>query len=247
MIGLEYLNEIYGLSATDLGKKLNVSRQTINDWLRERRIIPRKHYEKLKEIFKGIPEEYFQKELTELDKLNLQRMKLENDTFEYTYTDVIWDEETQQEIEVECVGCNIPHEYMEMLDLDIKEKELFKNIKDLISKRIGEPENEWDYIGRKADILEIFETLVEIMDEDYIADRRVKEILNSVKIAKGKRLADSLFVKKLSVAIKEQMMRDKKQEEENIRLAKELIEAGVYDGEDWIKDYKEHLKKSKNN
>ncbi|MDM0660080.1 helix-turn-helix transcriptional regulator [Clostridium perfringens] len=79
MIGLEYLNEIYGLSATDLGKRINVSRQTVNDWLRERRIIPKKHYEKLKEIFNGIPEEFFNKQLTELNKLKIQKLKLEDD------------------------------------------------------------------------------------------------------------------------------------------------------------------------
>lgn len=223
MIGLEYLNEIYGLSATDLGKRINVSRQTVNDWLRERRIIPKKHYEKLKEIFK-VPEDFFQKQVTELDKLQIQRIKLENDTFEYTYTDVIWDNEAKKEIEVEQVGTNIPYEYMEMLDIDIREKGLFNDLNNLIAKRTNNSENEWDYIGRKADILEIFETLVEIMDKEYIPDRRVKEVLDSIKIAKGNRLANSLFVKKLSVVIKEQMMRDKKTEEENIKAAKELLE-----------------------
>lgn len=223
MIGIQYLCEIFGISHAELGRRLSISRQTIAAWTSGRRKVSEKHYENLKEIFK-VPEEYFQKELTEIDKLKLQQLKLENDTFEYTYTDVIWDEETQQEIEVEQVGTNIPHEYMEMLDLDIREKELFEKIKDLISKRTNNSENEWDYIGRKADVLEIFELLYKIMKEEYIPDRRIKEVLDSINIAKGKRLANSLFVKKLSIVIKEQMMRDKKQEEENIRVAKELLE-----------------------
>ncbi|MDM0470669.1 helix-turn-helix transcriptional regulator [Clostridium perfringens] len=224
MIGIQYLCEIFGISYADLGRRLGISRQTIAAWTSGRRKVSEKHYEKLKEIFKGIPEEYFQKELTELDKLKLQQLKLETDTFEYTYTDVIWDNEKQQEIEVDCIGTNIPYEYMEMLDLDIREKELFNNLNNLIAKRTNNSENEWDYIGRKADILEIFETLVEIMDKEYIPDRRVKEVLDSIKIAKGNRLANSLFVKKLSVVIKEQMMRDKKTGEENIKAAKELLE-----------------------
>lgn len=223
MIGLKYLMDLHNIKSKQLAEMLGVGKATVSSWINKKRLISTKHYEKLKEIFK-VPEEYFQREISELDKLKLQQIKLENDTFEYTYTDVIWDNETQQEIEVEQVGTNIPYEYMEMLDLDIREKELFNNLNNLIAKRTNNSENEWDYIGRKADVLEIFETLVEIMDKEYISDRRVKEVLDSIKIAKGNRLANSLFVKKLSVVIKEQMMRDKKTEEENIKAAKELLE-----------------------
>ncbi|NGU14004.1 helix-turn-helix transcriptional regulator [Clostridium perfringens] len=223
MIGLKYLMDLHNIKSKQLAEMLGVGKATVSSWINKKRLISTKHYEKLKEIFK-VPEEYFQREISELDKLKLQQIKLENDTFEYTYTDVIWDNETQQEIEVEQVGTNIPYEYMEMLDIDIREKGLFNDLNNLIAKRTNNSENEWDYIGRKADILEIFETLVEIMDKEYIPDRRVKEVLDSIKIAKGNRLANSLFVKKLSVVIKEQMMRDKKTEEENIKAAKELLE-----------------------
>lgn len=223
MIGLEYLLDINNMKSKQLAEMLGVGKATVSSWINQKRLISTKHYEKLKEIFK-VPEEYFQKELTELDKLKLQQLKLETDTFEYTYTDTIWDNETKKEIEVDCIGTNIPYEYMEMLDLDIREKELFNNLNNLIAKRTNNSEDEWDYIGRKADVLEIFETLVEIMDKEYIPDKRVKEVLDSIKIAKGNRLANSLFVKKLSVVIKEQMMRDKKTEEENIKAAKELLE-----------------------
>ncbi|MDK0954071.1 helix-turn-helix transcriptional regulator [Clostridium perfringens] len=223
MIGLEYLLDINNMQSKQLAEMLGVGKATVSSWINQKRLISTKHYEKLKEIFK-VPEEYFQKELTELDKLKLQQLKLETDTFEYTYTDTIWDDEKQQEIEVDCIGTNIPYEYMEMLDLDIREKELFNNLNNLIAKRTNNSENEWDYIGRKADVLEIFETLIEIMDKEYIPDKRVKNVLDSIKIAKGNRLANSLFVKKLSVVIKEQMMRDKKTEEENIKAAKELLE-----------------------
>ncbi|MDM0961641.1 helix-turn-helix transcriptional regulator [Clostridium perfringens] len=223
MIGLEYLLDINNMQSKQLAEMLGVGKATVSSWINKKRLISTKHYEKLKEIFK-VPEEYFQKELTELDKLKLQQLKLETDTFEYTCTDTIWDNETKKEIEVEQVGTNIPYEYMEMLDLDIREKELFNNLNNLIAKRTNNSEDEWDYIGRKADVLEIFETLVEIMDKEYIPDKRVKEVLDSIKIAKGNRLANSLFVKKLSVVIKEQMMRDKKTEEENIKAAKELLE-----------------------
>ena len=155
MIGLEYLLDINNMQSKQLAEMLGVGKATVSSWINQKRLISTKHYEKLKEIFK-VPEEYFQKELTELDKLKLQQLKLETDTFEYTYTDTIWDDEKQQEIEVDCIGTNIPYEYMEMLDLDIREKELFNNLNNLIAKRTNNSEDEWDYIGRKADVLEIF-------------------------------------------------------------------------------------------
>ncbi|WP_415321761.1 helix-turn-helix domain-containing protein [Clostridium perfringens] len=223
MIGIQYLCEIFGISYADLGRRLGISRQTIAAWTSGRRKVSEKHYEKLKEIFK-VNEMYFNKELTELDKLNLQRIKLENNTVEYTYKDTIWDEETKQEIEVDRVGYNMPVETMEMLDLDIKHKELFKNIDDLIARKTEGAEDEWDYIGKKSEVLEVFELLYEIMNKEYVPYRRVKNILDSVKVAKEKRMESDLFVRKLAAIIREQMMKDKKTEEENIKAAKELLE-----------------------
>ncbi|MCR1963973.1 helix-turn-helix transcriptional regulator [Clostridium perfringens] len=224
MIGIQYLCEIFGISYADLARRLGISRQTIAAWTSGRRKVSEKHYEKLKEIFKGIPEEYFQKELTELDKLQIQRIKLENNIVGYTYKDTIWDEETKQEIEVDRVGYNIPVETIEMLDLDIRHKELFKNIDDLIARRTEGAEDEWDYIGKKSEVLEVFELLYEIMNKEYVPYRRVKNILDSIKVAKEKRMESDLFVRKLAAIIREQMMKDKKIEEENIKAAKELLE-----------------------
>ncbi|XZI46332.1 helix-turn-helix domain-containing protein [Clostridium perfringens] len=223
MIGLEYLLDINNMQSKQLAEMLGVGKATVSSWINQKRLISTKHYEKLKEIFK-VPEEYFQKELTELDKLNLQRIKLENNIVGYTYKDTIWDEETKQEIEVDRVGYNIPVETIEMLDLDIRHKELFKNIDDLIARRTEGAEDEWDYIGKKSEVLEVFELLYEIMNKEYVPYRRVKNILDSIKVAKEKRMESNLFVRKLAAIIKEQMMRDKKTEEENIKAAKELLE-----------------------
>lgn len=237
MIGLAYLLDINNLQHKQLAEMLGVGKATISSWINGKRLISVKHYEKLKDIFK-VPEEYFQKELTELDKLNLQKMKIESDMFQYTYKDVIWDNETQQEVEVEHIGTNIPYEQIEILDLNIREKKVFNNINTLITDRTENAKDECDYINKKSEVLEIFEILVEVMDEEYIPDGRIKDILDSIKIVNGKILANRLFVKKLSAVIKEQIIRDRRIAEENIRKTKELIEAGVYDEEEWIKDHK---------
>lgn len=78
MIGIQYLCEIFGISYADLARRLGISRQTIAAWTSGRRKVSEKHYEKLKKIFK-VNESWFNKQLTELDKLQIQKIKIEND------------------------------------------------------------------------------------------------------------------------------------------------------------------------
>lgn len=224
MIGIEYLCEINKMSYSELAKNLGISRQTINAWTSGRRKVSEKHYEKLKEIF-NTPSEYFNKKLTELDKLQLQRIKLENDAVEYTYIDTIWDDVNQQEAQVEKAISDMPVEAMESIDVDIQHQQLFKNIDSLINERTKNAENEWDYIGKKLEVLEMFEVLYEIMKKEIIPYRRIKGALNSINVAEGNRLESDLFIRKLAAVIKAQMLLDKKTEEENIRAAKELLES----------------------
>lgn len=78
MIGLEYLLDINNMQSKQLAEMLGVGKATVSSWINKKRLISTKHYEKLKEIFK-VPEEYFQKELTELDQIELQKIKIDND------------------------------------------------------------------------------------------------------------------------------------------------------------------------
>lgn len=78
MIGLECLLDINNMQSKQLAEMLGVGKATVSSWINKKRLISTKHYEKLKEIFK-VPEEYFQKELTELDQIELQKIKIDND------------------------------------------------------------------------------------------------------------------------------------------------------------------------
>ncbi|NRT90207.1 helix-turn-helix domain-containing protein [Clostridium beijerinckii] len=78
MIGLEYICQCYGKSYNSIAEELGISRQSINGWLKGTRLIPTKHLPKLAEIF-SLPEEYFQKELSELEKEEVKGMQI---TFE---------------------------------------------------------------------------------------------------------------------------------------------------------------------
>ena len=62
----------------ELADRLGIRKQNINMWIKKKQNIPRKYLPILKEIF-GIGEEYFTKELNEIDKLEIQKEKLKMD------------------------------------------------------------------------------------------------------------------------------------------------------------------------
>ncbi|MBE3650483.1 helix-turn-helix domain-containing protein [Paenibacillus polymyxa] len=70
-IGLEYITKIFGGSYTDVAKRLNITPQTVSDWIRGKRKIPPTKIEDLAELFK-LDKQLFQKELTEVDKIEIE-------------------------------------------------------------------------------------------------------------------------------------------------------------------------------
>lgn len=78
MIGLEYILSLFNMQHIDLAEKLGIKKQNINLWIKRRQNIPKKYLPILSELF-GIEEEYFIKELTEVEKLEIQKEKLKQD------------------------------------------------------------------------------------------------------------------------------------------------------------------------
>lgn len=62
----------------DLADKLGIKKQNINMWIKGKQNIPKKYFPVLEEMF-GINAVYFSKELTDLDKLEIQKEKLKRD------------------------------------------------------------------------------------------------------------------------------------------------------------------------
>lgn len=79
MIGLEYICKINDIQFKELAEDLGIRKQNINLWIKGwSRNIPKKYLPQLSKIF-NTEIEYFQKELTEIDKLKLQKLKLIDD------------------------------------------------------------------------------------------------------------------------------------------------------------------------
>lgn len=75
MIGLEFIAKEFGITLTEVGKELGVTRKSVSNWTKGWQSIPKKHLSKLQEYF-GVDMNYFQKELTDLDKIEIQKVKI---------------------------------------------------------------------------------------------------------------------------------------------------------------------------
>ncbi|MBN1071698.1 transcriptional regulator [Clostridium botulinum] len=78
MIGLEYILSLYNMQHIELAEKLGIKKQNINLWIKGKQKIPKKYLPVLEKLFK-IKQEYFTKELNEIEKLEIQKEKLKED------------------------------------------------------------------------------------------------------------------------------------------------------------------------
>lgn len=83
IIGLEYICKLYDVKFSELADDFGISRQVVNSWIKikRRRKITKKYIPMLAKKFKQ-SEKYFQKELSDLDRLEI----LENKIFTEEYS-----------------------------------------------------------------------------------------------------------------------------------------------------------------
>jgi len=117
--GLEYILNLFNMQHIELANKLGIKKQNINMWIKGKQNIPKKYLPVLEELF-HIPADYFQKDLTNLDKLEIQKGKLKQDL-----QPVIKSYETQFTL-------NEESEYL--IDIPIYDKEEMNTIERLIDK-----------------------------------------------------------------------------------------------------------------
>ncbi|WP_180236378.1 helix-turn-helix domain-containing protein [Bacillus wiedmannii] len=77
MIGLEHIVKEFHLEYKAVAESIGISSQTIQDWLKGRRKIPKKRLEQLSNYF-GLPENYFQNELSYMEKEEIALHYLES-------------------------------------------------------------------------------------------------------------------------------------------------------------------------
>lgn len=78
MIGLEYILNLYNMPQIELAERLGIKKQNITLWIKGRQPISKKYLPILEELF-HLPSEYFNRELTEIEQLEIQKDKLKKE------------------------------------------------------------------------------------------------------------------------------------------------------------------------
>ncbi|AKN32327.1 XRE family transcriptional regulator [Clostridium carboxidivorans P7] len=208
MLGISYIRELFNLSMTDLAKQLGVSKQVISQYEGGKTRISDKRVKQISDMFK-IPEKYISKELTDLDKLEMQKAKLNNEIkdYEYEYEDTIIDDETGEEITITRTeldsGALLA---IEMNTYQIDEEKLLANIKNTLDQcfeKAQEDEDCMDYgLSDANQLLSLYEYFLDLIKNPNVYNSTLRSVLLGVKVAYGKAVSSDKFVRKIAKAIK---------------------------------------------
>lgn len=193
MFGLEYLCNLYDMQQTELAEKVGVSKQIVNIWMKKTRPIPKKYYDKLSELFGGIDSRYFSKELTELDKLEIQMHKLNNEWISEEYEEEIYDPITG-EPERDKDGNVITRkgvytdrgqeQWYEMLKYQIDEAKLSNRLKQTLAEVFYKAQTNEDYmdggLSEAYSILNLYELFISIIEKGGVSRSTLRNVLTGI-------------------------------------------------------------------
>lgn len=171
MIGLEYILDVYGIQKKELAEQLGIKKQNITLWLSGKQNISKKYLPILSEKFR-IPIEYFQKELTDIDKrkIDLRRIQTELNDTAAEYDEEVLDEETGEMIKVHRTDYNSGLlDLYHLKEMDLKEEKVLKKIRVAISD-FPETDSMDEYIELYEEGITIFERFTKIVKE--VEDKR---------------------------------------------------------------------------
>lgn len=234
MFGLEYLCNLYDMQQTELAEKVGVSKQIVNIWMKRTRPIPKKYYDKLSKIFGGLDPKYFAKdELTELDKLEIQMIKLDSEWIAEEYEEEVIDPCTG-EYERDKDGNVIIRKgiytdrgqqmYRERLEYEIDEAKLINRLKQTLAKEFYLAEQREAMDGGLSDaqeILNLYELFIKIIEKGGISRNTLRRVLNGVNTYQNKKtIEDDDFTKAIVNKIEEEESRLRKEAEYWIEKSK---------------------------
>lgn len=250
MIGLIYVRNWIGMTMEELAAKLETTKQNISLWENDaKRKIPKRYLPILQEMF-GVPEEYFQKELLEIDELNVQEFMLNKQLAEsaFVYEDEIYDSGTGNTIMVEQEHYDKnTEEYLEAIKVDKKELLLVVKLKQSIRStdkngfNINEITSLSAYTSCKDDNIKLYDRFINIVNRQNINNKLLHEIMRAIELL-DEQLSDkniiwgeenpmdisivsdeNSVVQEIFSALKKDSIEKYIKREENIKLAKEIM------------------------
>lgn len=195
------------MSMDELAHNLNITKQTVSKWEKRKIPISDKRLNQLSKIF-NIPQKYFQKELDEIDRMEIQNIKLNSElkNYEYQYEDTITDPDTGEEITVTQTSIDEGALFdFSLNSYNLNQKKLLIAIKDSMDRQFEENNDEYrDYgLGNANEILELYERFLKLVNNADIDNNTIKRVLMGVQLAYGKIFDSEKFVRKIAKDIKE--------------------------------------------
>jgi plasmid maintenance system antidote protein VapI len=226
MIGLEDILRIWEMQHQELATKLGIKKQNINLWISGKQAISKKYLPILSEMF-GVSEEMFQRELTDLEKLYIQKAKIEKEAedIEYEYTDP-YSGVTYMRHESTLDVTNYIY-----IEYEIKRKELLKKIDNrlgsIIDISMEEQEKNSEFasfeqaISEASDKVSFYEKLINL---DAIVDPYIyQRIVRALTVVTGKGIDSDSFTRKLVKLISTEIEKKEKERQKNYNMYKEIF------------------------
>lgn len=186
MIGLEYICKLYNKKFTTIADELGITRQVVNIWIKGKKPIAKKHLPKLAEIF-NLSEEYFQKELTELDKLEIQKIKFSNEAS--LYGDTFNEQYADYEIDI----IKLTNEIKEVIDKKFDDEAMIAN------------QTSYDVLGATKEVLTLYEKLTKIIKNGGIDTNVIDNVLDGMlNYQLGKLSSRYEFINEISNLVKQE-------------------------------------------
>jgi transcriptional regulator with XRE-family HTH domain len=172
-----------------VAEELGISKQVVNSWIKGRYKISKKHLPKLVEMFKQ-PEEYFQKELSELEKLDIQKIKVHNETAEYKDT---FDE---QYIDYEKDIIRITNEIRDVINKKFEEEAMIAH------------QSPNEVLEVTKEVLKLYEKLTKIIRHGGINSNIVDKMLDGmINYQLGKPNSRYEFINEITKLVKQEQTR----------------------------------------
>lgn len=134
----------------ELAEKLGIKKQNINLWIKGKQKISKKHLPTLEQIF-GVEAKYFSKELTDIEKLEIQKEKLKRDLkpviTKYEEQFLIGEENDLVEVPV------YDKEELNQIEHNIEKAKLIEKFREMLNR------------GEHQPYLDTFKLMLELLDK----------------------------------------------------------------------------------
>lgn len=227
IIGLEYICGLYNKKYTNVAEKLAISRQVVNIWIKGTKPIAKKHLPKLSKMF-NLPEEYFQRQITELDKLDIQKIKLHNEKTEYEYEDTITDSDTGEEHIINRTHIEESDIFNDAyIDYERRIIKITDKINELIHDRFNDEYDDagqfpYDALIEASSILNLYEKLTKVIKHGGIFNNVLNDVLDGIINYQhdfmGKSKHENRFTKKVTKLVEQEQNRQIEEIKDSIKI-----------------------------